>query len=88
MSYDVSASGVRVLKSEFQQMKEHRAHHYYTFVFGFKRVKCLACNGSGYYDHHGSPPCDSCEGTGKSLSNTRSPELEAKAQELLQEAVA
>ena len=26
--------------------------------------KCIACNGSGYYDHNGSPKCDSCNGTG------------------------
>jgi len=24
-----------------------------------------ATNGSGYYDHNGSPPCSACEGTGK-----------------------
>jgi hypothetical protein len=24
----------------------------------------LACNGSGRYDHNGSPPCGSCGGTG------------------------
>ena len=32
--------------------------------------KCLACNGSGYYDHNGSPPCWSCEGTGKTLKHS------------------
>lgn len=26
---------------------------------------CLACNGSGHYDHNGSPVCSSCHGTGK-----------------------
>jgi hypothetical protein len=25
---------------------------------------CSACNGSGYYDSHGSPRCESCNGTG------------------------
>ncbi len=29
-----------------------------------KLVKCLACNGTGYYDHNGSPKCSSCNGTG------------------------
>lgn len=26
---------------------------------------CTACNGSGHYDHDGSPTCTSCAGTGK-----------------------
>lgn len=26
--------------------------------------KCMACNGSGVYDSHGSPPCGACDGTG------------------------
>jgi DnaJ-class molecular chaperone len=25
---------------------------------------CIACNGSGRYDHDGSPPCGQCNGTG------------------------
>lgn len=25
---------------------------------------CLSCNGSGYYDHNGSPPCGACNGKG------------------------
>lgn len=25
---------------------------------------CVACNGSGKYDHHGSPDCAQCAGTG------------------------
>jgi DnaJ-class molecular chaperone len=27
--------------------------------------KCIACNGSGHYDHDASPVCSSCGGTGK-----------------------
>lgn len=27
--------------------------------------KCIACNGSGYYDNTGSPKCGACNGTGK-----------------------
>lgn len=27
-------------------------------------TKCIACNGSGYYDSTGSPPCGSCDGSG------------------------
>ncbi len=26
---------------------------------------CIACAGTGKYDHNGSPPCDSCSGTGR-----------------------
>lgn len=26
---------------------------------------CIACNGSGYYDVNGSPPCSACNGTGR-----------------------
>lgn len=26
---------------------------------------CMACAGSGYYDHNGSPRCGACNGTGK-----------------------
>ena len=32
---------------------------------GKKLVPCVACNGSGRYDHNGSPKCSSCGGTGK-----------------------
>jgi DnaJ-class molecular chaperone len=28
------------------------------------KQKCYACNGSGYYDSNGSPPCGACDGTG------------------------
>lgn len=30
--------------------------------------KCVACNGTGYYDHTGSPPCSACNGTEKDLN--------------------
>ena len=29
-----------------------------------KWVPCNACNGTGYYDHNGSPPCGACNGSG------------------------
>lgn len=32
---------------------------------GRKLVTCIACNGSGHYDHNGAPTCGSCNGTGK-----------------------
>lgn len=28
---------------------------------------CFSCSGSGYYDSDDSPPCDSCDGSGKEL---------------------
>lgn len=28
---------------------------------------CVACNGSGHYDHDGAPPCDACNGRGYEL---------------------
>ena len=30
-----------------------------------EQYKCIACNGSGHYDHNGWPPCSACNGTGK-----------------------
>lgn len=29
-----------------------------------QRRKCLACDGSGRYDHNGSPKCGCCGGSG------------------------
>lgn len=37
----------------------------YDAKHGVKLSICLACNGTGYYDHNGSPPCDNCDGVGK-----------------------
>lgn len=36
---------------------------------GKKLVTCVACNGSGRYDHNGAPECSSCGGTGKHREN-------------------
>ena len=49
----------------FASRKQERATYYFRFVHGWRLVKCVACNGSGYYDDTGSPRCSSCEGTGK-----------------------
>lgn len=43
--------------------KARRTEHYLRFEFGHKLQKCGACNGSGRYDHNGSPRCGCCEGT-------------------------
>ena len=48
----------------YWQRKEQRRKKFQK-SFGRKLVKCVACNGSGRYDHNGSPDCWSCDGTGK-----------------------
>ncbi len=47
------------------ERKKERTEHFNKYVKGWRMVKCTACNGSGYYDHNGSPRCGSCDGTGK-----------------------
>jgi DnaJ-class molecular chaperone len=49
----------------FRGRKAARTEYYEKFVKGWKLRKCGACNGSGYYDHNGSPDCGACDGTGK-----------------------
>lgn len=50
---------------DYHERKKARTEHYKTNVEGWRLVTCVACNGSGRYDHNGSPDCGSCEGTGK-----------------------
>lgn len=48
--------------------KERRKVWYEIFILGNKLKPCLACNGSGYYDHSFGgkiPKCSSCKGSGK-----------------------
>ncbi len=47
------------------ERKEARRIHFEQNVKGWKLRPCLACNGSGHYDHNGSPKCGACNGTGK-----------------------
>ncbi len=49
----------------FRERKAERIAHYEKWVKGWKSVKCGACNGSGHYDHNGSPSCGACNGTGE-----------------------
>lgn len=49
----------------FNERKKKRSEYYHKFIFGYKQRDCSACSGSGRYDSNGSPPCSSCEGTGK-----------------------
>ncbi len=51
--------------STFHERKAERIAYFEKYVKGWRLVKCTACNGSGYYDHDGSPPCSGCDGTGK-----------------------
>jgi len=51
--------------STFHERKAERAEYFRRFIHGWKLEKCGACNGSGYYDNDGSPPCGCCDGTGK-----------------------
>lgn len=61
--------------SEWIERKALRREHYRKYVEGWKQVPCLACNGSGRYDHNGSPRCASCGGTGKERVPPGSPRL-------------
>ncbi len=52
----------------FKERKLVRTERYFKYEYKKKFITCLACNGSGYYDHcyHGRiPKCSSCNGTGK-----------------------
>lgn len=49
----------------FHERKRQRTEHYFKWVHKNKLETCTACNGSGYYDHNGSPDCGCCDGTGK-----------------------
>ena len=49
---------------DYRRRKEDRRVEYNKNV-GRRNVTCVSCNGSGYYDHNGSPECSSCDGTGK-----------------------
>ncbi len=51
--------------SDYEKYKNHSRLCFLKFHYGMKQRKCGACNGSGRYDHNGSPKCGGCEGTGK-----------------------
>ncbi len=50
---------------DFHDRKKARTEYYMKFIHGWKLRPCTACNGSGRYDHNGSPKCGGCDGTGK-----------------------
>lgn len=48
----------------FRERKQKRTENYEKNIKGWKLRPCTACNGTGYYDHNGSPKCGACRGTG------------------------
>ena len=52
------------MTDDWKKRKELRRLEYVK-MHGKKLIKCTACNGSGHYDHNGSPPCGCCQGAGK-----------------------
>jgi DnaJ-class molecular chaperone len=50
---------------DYRERKAERVRHFQQNVAGWKTRPCTACNGSGRYDHNGSPRCGACNGTGK-----------------------
>lgn len=54
--------------STFHERKAERTAYLTKYVYGWKLVKCVACNGSGFYDYGRNgktPKCSGCDGTGK-----------------------
>lgn len=51
--------------SSFYERKRYRRDYYMRFVYGWRLRPCVACAGSGHYDHNGAPKCAACDGTGK-----------------------
>jgi DnaJ-class molecular chaperone len=49
----------------FHERKAERTDWYKKYIHGWRLQTCGACNGSGRYDHNGSPRCGCCNGTGK-----------------------
>jgi len=51
--------------SDYWRQKLCRTLYFLRFEYGHVQRRCTACNGSGYYDHNGSPDCGCCDGSGK-----------------------
>ena len=67
----------------FRARKADRTAYFWKFMYGWKLRGCSACNGSGYYDHNGSPPCGACEGSGKErYRGPKSPALDVRGPSL------
>lgn len=58
----------KVIKSSINKYHSQLVHNCASGIEPVLNKKvCSACNGSGRYDHNGSPKCSSCNGTGKDL---------------------
>lgn len=64
---------------DYQRRKQQRTKFYMEHHHGYKKRRCIACNGSGRYDSSGSPPCASCNGTGKERYKDDESDTEAAA---------
>ena len=56
-----------IFDGDYYVRKQGRKEYYEKFIKGWKLRPCVACNGSGNYDHNSSPLCQGCEppGSGK-----------------------
>jgi hypothetical protein len=52
------------MSETWHERKHARSIDYWRY-HGVSEETCTACSGSGRYDHHGSPACGSCDGTGR-----------------------
>lgn len=55
----------RLFYGDFAKRKAERTRDYFRYAYGWVLHKCVACNGSGHYDHDGAPACGACNGSGK-----------------------
>lgn len=68
---ELMAKGVELFAGHCKQRSEVKSYNFFNDAgdtaldFAAELRKCGACNGSGYYDHNGSPDCGACDGTGK-----------------------
>lgn len=53
--------------SKYHMLKKYRKIYFDKYIKYWVQETCRACNGTGHYDHNGSPTCDTCDGTGKDV---------------------
>lgn len=51
--------------ASFHERKRQRTERFERYVKGWRLVTCGACDGSGRYDHNGTPKCGCCSGAGR-----------------------
>ncbi|MBD3251240.1 hypothetical protein GF380_02090 [Candidatus Uhrbacteria bacterium] len=62
------------LIADWRKRKQARKKYFLKYVYGWRLRDCTTCNGSGYYDSTGSPPCGTRGGTGRVAVYTEKPE--------------